>query len=90
MPEARKPQYPPNHQPGMRVPKGGSSCASCEHLGKDGRSCTNRYFIEWHGSNRLPAAADEYCSDWWEPQHKQAMGSAKEYERFPGKLMVKT
>jgi len=62
-----KVSYPKGHKPGMRVPKGGSSCASCEFLGKDKKTCTNKYFIRWHGSKFLPAPADEYCSDWFEP-----------------------
>lgn len=58
--------YPDDHKPAMRVPKGGSSCASCEYLvGKD--NCRNEYFIKWNGSSKLPAPADEYCSDWFEP-----------------------
>ncbi len=60
--------YPPDHKPGMRVTKGGSSCSSCEYLGKDGASCTNSYFIKWNGGGKLPAPADQYCSDWWEPK----------------------
>ncbi len=64
----RAPQYPPDHRPAMRVPKGGSSCSSCEYLGGDKASCTNEYFIKWHGSGKLPADADSYCSDWWEPK----------------------
>lgn len=61
-------QFPPDHQPGMQVPKGGSSCASCSYLGEDGASCTNDYFIQWNGSPQLPNPADEYCSDWYEPK----------------------
>jgi hypothetical protein len=57
---------PFDHKPGMKVPKGGSSCAKCEYLGKDKKTCTNTYFIEWHGGDKLPAPADEYCSDWFE------------------------
>ena len=57
--------YPADHEPGMRVPKGGSMCAVCEYFdGKD--SCTNKYFIKWHGTGKLPAPPDEYCSDWFE------------------------
>jgi hypothetical protein len=58
--------YPAGHKPGMAVPKGGSSCQSCEYYqGK--MICTNRYFIRWNGSNRIPAnEPDEYCSDWYE------------------------
>jgi hypothetical protein len=59
--------FPKDHQPGMRVPKGGSSCSSCEYLGEDKKSCTNTHFIKWNGSGTLPAPPDEYCSDWYEP-----------------------
>lgn len=61
------PEYPDDHKPAMRVPKGGSSCSSCEYLGKNGKSCTNEFFVKWNGSNKLPAPADSYCSDWYEP-----------------------
>lgn len=63
----KKATYPANHKAGMIVPKGGSSCASCEYLGSDSKTCTNKYFIKWNGSNFLPAPADEYCSDYYEP-----------------------
>ena len=69
--EARKTQakkgevtYPADHKPGMKVPKGGSSCAKCEYLANG--ACTNKYFIKWNGSGKLPAPPDEYCSDWFE------------------------
>lgn len=64
-----EPTYPADHRDkvGMRVPKGGSSCAKCEYLGKDGASCTNKYWIKWNNGNaKLPAPADEYCSDYFE------------------------
>jgi len=61
-----KAEYPADHQPGMRVPRGGSSCASCEYLMPDRKNCGNEYFQKWHGSSKLPAPADEYCSDWYE------------------------
>ena len=61
-----KATYPADHSPGLRVPKGGSSCASCTYLSTDGKHCTNKYFIRWNKSSKLPAPADEYCSDWWE------------------------
>lgn len=63
-------ELPKDHKPAMRVPRGGSSCASCEYLGKDGASCMNEYFQKWHGSSKLPAPANEYCSDWYEPKRK--------------------
>lgn len=62
-------KYPPDHQLGMRVPKGGSSCLRCEFLGTDKKTCVNKLFIAWEGpnkpagSNKLPLAADEYCCD---------------------------
>jgi broad specificity phosphatase PhoE len=59
-------ELPRNHEPGMKVPKGGSSCASCEYLGDDKKTCKNEYFIKWNGSDKLPAPADSYCSDWYQ------------------------
>jgi len=60
-----KVEYPPDHKPGMRVPKGGSSCASCEYY-KGNQKCSNKYFQLWMGSDIIPAPADSYCSDWYE------------------------
>ena len=62
----REAEYPKDHEPGMRVPRGGSSCSSCHYHESDGNRCTNIYFIKWHGSNKIPAPADQYCSDWYE------------------------
>jgi len=62
-------EYPEDHKPGMKVPKGGSSCSSCEYL-KNGNECSNEYFIKWNRSSKLPAPADEYCSDYYEPAEK--------------------
>lgn len=68
-------QFPPDHKPGMRVPKGGSSCASCEYY-KGNLTCGNEYFIKWRGSNHIPAPSpDEYCSDWWEPAQKAKLST---------------
>lgn len=66
MPE---PTYPPDHKPGMRVPKGGSMCENCKYL-KDAakRICDNQDFIKWNGSEVIPGKIDEYCSDWYEPK----------------------
>lgn len=61
-------ELPKNHVAGMRVPKGGSSCASCKFL-MDKNHCSNTYWIEWNGGDtKLPYPADEYCSDFYEPQ----------------------
>ncbi len=61
-------QLPATHKAGMRVPKGGSSCANCRFLGVDKESCTSKYWIAWNnGEAKLPAPADQYCSDFYEP-----------------------
>ena len=62
-----QPTYPPNHKPAMRVPEGGSSCSSCEYLSDDEKHCKNKYFKKWHGTDILPAPANIFCSDWYEP-----------------------
>lgn len=59
-------EYPKDHQPGMKVTKGGSMCKNCEYV--DGQKCTNEYFIKWLGTDVIPAPVDEYCSDYWEPK----------------------
>jgi hypothetical protein len=62
-----QPTYPADHQVGMRVPKGGSDCAKCEYVRDGGKACGNKAFVMWNGSDRLPAPADEFCCDFWEP-----------------------
>lgn len=57
--------YPPDHKPGMKVPKGGSNCVSCEYY-EGNNLCGNEYFKKWMGSNKIPAPPEEYCSDWYE------------------------
>ena len=57
--------FPEDHQPGMAVPKGGSSCALCEYY-RGEMKCGNDYFIAWNKSENIPAKSpDEYCSDWF-------------------------
>lgn len=60
------PKYPKNHQVGMRVPKGGSDCAKCEHVRNAGTECNQPQFVAWNGSERLPAPADAYCCDFFD------------------------
>lgn len=61
-------KLPVSHIGGIRVPKGGSSCNNCRFVSADGTQCSNLYFVEWNGGNPiLPYPADEYCSDWYEP-----------------------
>jgi len=73
---------PRNHEPGMKVPKGGSSCASCEYLDKDKKSCNNEYFVKWNGSPTIPGKIDEYCSDWYHPQkHEEKTSVTQEIEK---------
>ena len=58
---------PPNHQLGMKVPKGGSMCHNCEYL-KTPTDCGNKGFIKWNGSSKLPEPNNEYCCDLYEPK----------------------
>ena len=39
--------YPADHQPGMRVTKGGSMCANCEYWVAEGNKCNNKYWLKW-------------------------------------------
>ena len=36
-------EYPADHQPVMRVTKGGSMCANCEYRIAEGNKCNNIY-----------------------------------------------
>jgi len=60
--------YPKIHLLGMRVPKGGSSCAKCMFL-TNKTECRNKYFIQWRKDGGaaqpevIPAPIDEYCCD---------------------------
>lgn len=67
--EAGPVRYPKGHQPGLKVPKGGSMCANCKFL-KDPkkRICGEPNFIRWNGSSLIPGNIDEYCSDWYKPR----------------------
>src|SRR6185437_17066614 len=56
---------PPNHQLGMKVPEGGSSCSKCKFLATP-TTCGNKGFIKWNGGAKLPAPSNEYCCDLYE------------------------
>jgi hypothetical protein len=58
---------PPTHKAGLKVPKGGSCCANCKFWNKEKQVCTSTYYSDWAGTNKIPYAADEYCTNWWEP-----------------------
>jgi len=59
-------EYPADHQPGMRVAKGGSMCANCKFWISEGNKCNNKYWVTWHdGVKEIPYPADEYCCNWW-------------------------
>lgn len=59
-------KLPQDHVAGLRVPKGGSCCANCRFLAPDKASCTEPNWVRWHANDpKLPAPADEYCSDFW-------------------------
>ena len=64
----QRPTYPADHQVGMKVPKGGSDCAKCEYVSRNEKRCLNGDFQKWNGSEFLPAPADEYCCDFFEPR----------------------
>lgn len=74
----KKADYPEDHKAAMRVPKGGSSCRTCEYLADNKTDCRNKYFQEWNGSPVIPAPIDEYCSDWYEP--KKDLQAARKLE----------
>lgn len=63
------PEYPADHQVGIRVPKGGSDCAKCEYV--DGQNCTQTDFVKWNGSEVIPAPTDEFCCDFFEANEKE-------------------
>ena len=71
--------FPEDHQPFMRVTKGGSMCANCRFL-KDAqnRICGEPNFIKWEGPNKpagsdkIPLPINEACSDWWKPKNSLA------------------
>jgi hypothetical protein len=51
----------------MQVPRGGSSCATCEYVTRDRAHCSNSHYQAWHGNPKLDYPAEEFCSDWYEP-----------------------
>lgn len=65
--EVGKVSYPADHKPGMKVPKGGSSCSNCKFLKDDKKSCGEPNFVKWNGSPIIPGRIDSYCSDWYMP-----------------------
>ena len=56
--------YPADHKLGMIVPDGGSNCKKCEYL--SGQKCTNKLFVQWLGSDTIPAPVNSYCCDLFE------------------------
>jgi len=71
--------YPPDHEFGMRVPRGGSDCAKCHWLiHPENTHCANKYYRRAMGHNRLLAPADEFCCDVFETENK------KDSSRFYG------
>lgn len=67
---------PPDHQLGMRVPKGGSMCANCKYLSSP-TTCGNSGFVKWNGSPELPDPANEYCCDLYESKTTEPEEKAK-------------
>jgi len=61
---------PKGHRPGMKVPEGGASCATCRH--RRGNDCDEPNFQRWNGSEAIPGGDPaRYCSDWYEPEEKE-------------------
>lgn len=62
-------RLPPDHLAGMVVHPDGASCLTCHFLGPDRLMCGNELFVAWNGgSGKLPAPAERYCSDWYQPR----------------------
>lgn len=62
---------PATHKAGLRVPKGGSCCANCKYWAAEEEVCVSKHYIKWAGTNTIPYAANEYCTNWWEPIPKK-------------------
>jgi len=67
-------EVPENHQIGMRVPHGGSSCAKCEYVSKDGKKCNNSYFKRGNNGELLRAPDADYCCDFYSQGGKKTLG----------------
>lgn len=78
---------PADHQLGMKVPRGGSMCANCRFF-KAPNVCGNKAFVEWNGSEKLPAPADEYCCDLYEHHAKRAHGGSNAGGLDPVKIIA--
>lgn len=50
---------------GVKVPEGGSSCATCFYVSKDGKSCNNALYRKYQGTSDLGANADAFCCAVW-------------------------
>jgi len=74
-------ELPKDHNPFMKVRKGGSSCATCKFLSGDKKQCINPYFKEYYGQSELPKELDQYCSDWYEPIDKYVAGGEVTVDR---------
>jgi hypothetical protein len=70
--QRRLPTYPPDHEPFVAVPRGGSSCSNCRFVSGDLTSCGSPDFRAYYGTAAIPFApghdATSSCSDWWEPR----------------------
>lgn len=66
----RLPTFSPGHEPALRVPKGGSSCANCKFFVAGGGphgACVEPNFERYYKTTLLPCPPDEFCSDWYQP-----------------------
>lgn len=69
MPIHKLPIYPADHAMGSVVAEGGSMCANCEYV-RPNNICAQKLFVQWNGSNKIPAPIRNYCCDMWEVNPK--------------------
>lgn len=64
-------KLPPRYPFAEKVPQGGSSCANCYFLSKDGEHCRNRFYRQSEGTRKLGAKADQFCCCAWSGEARQ-------------------
>lgn len=66
------PSLPDRYPFAEAVPRGGSCCANCHYLRKDGKSCANKFYVrENDGSHKLGDKADRFCCMAWSAEARR-------------------
>jgi hypothetical protein len=78
-------EVPKGHQIGMRVPEGGSACSKCEYVSADHTRCSQELFVKWNEGEKLPAPANAYCCDFFEPEKRQPTAKSMLHAHRAGK-----